>query len=763
MLRKLVLSLSMLLIAILGLFWGVVSAASSTWPLQDLIDAANPWDTVSFTGAYTEDIVINKSLNLFWSTWSKLTWKITIKGTATGVELRDFELEYASNAAIKVPSTISLSALLIEGLTITSPKAIYIGDGSGSTLWDLTISHTTINSNYPIYIDHAITGNLIISDNVFNIQGGNRWVVFSKQTGPSWFIFQGNEFTYDEDLSTLFIKYEPIWPYSDDLFDNNTFPDEAGILPNSFIGVTQTCVSTEAEFQAAISATNISTIKLCADITLTNKLFVNRGVHIEGDHDLWPTIQNNELVLTASGISVENVKFHNSQNYGIQVYRASGVTLKNVEVSGALKGGILVNGSEVTLGEHIGLYNNTWGGIEVSQWSGVTETPKLILPTPPAISFYYEQNDPVIWIDGKTTNDGWVVWYEGLSLRENPNNVKNQLWFRLIPHAQVSYSITTPTSGNVVATLVDFNKPNVDITNNSGAVSYTFTSNGSFTFELEDEYGNTGSVLATVNWITPPSSGGGGGGSWLIADTCPDGDYSPSAYDGECGEKPVIDLEDETIGETGEDTELVSDNQDGSQNDDEENNQDNTSIPDEAGDYFTDIANSFARAYINTLASLGIINGYDDDTYRPENSITRAEYLKMVLRWVGVDYDGVDTDSLSFSDVEQDTWVARAVVKAWELGIIDTTNTLFRPNDSITREESMKILLLAAGVELLEVDTTEFADVSGWSLVYIETAKSLGIVSGQEVSGNLLFRPLDSITRAEVAKIINNVIDLLAE
>ncbi|MGE5417143.1 MAG: hypothetical protein ACM3UZ_10465, partial [Acidobacteriota bacterium] len=65
--------------------------------------------------------------------------------------------------------------------------------------------------------------------------------------------------------------------------------------------------------------------------------------------------------------------------------------------------------------------------------------------------------------------------------------------------ASISYSPNMPTGGNVVATLTP-SKP-VTITNNNGSNSYTFTTNGSFTFQYKDAAGNTGSATATVTWI----------------------------------------------------------------------------------------------------------------------------------------------------------------------------------------------------------------------------------------------------------------------
>jgi len=74
------------------------------------------------------------------------------------------------------------------------------------------------------------------------------------------------------------------------------------------------------------------------------------------------------------------------------------------------------------------------------------------------------------------------------------------------PTATVEYSPSTATNGNVTATL----KPSeaVTVTNNGGSSTYTFSGNGSFTFEFKDAAGNTGNAIATVDWIdkTPPTA-----------------------------------------------------------------------------------------------------------------------------------------------------------------------------------------------------------------------------------------------------------------
>lgn len=177
---------------------------------------------------------------------------------------------------------------------------------------------------------------------------------------------------------------------------------------------------------------------------------------------------------------------------------------------------------------------------------------------------------------------------------------------------------------------------------------------------------------------------------------------------------------------------------------------------------FSDISTTFAKDYIAKLAAAGVINGYEDGTFRPENNASRAEYLKIVLKAKWVDYSAADVSKLTFKDVSKDSWIAKVVVKAGELGLIDTTNANFRPNDSITRAESMKMLLNAAWVEVTATETSSFSDVNAkwWEAKYIETAKAKWIVDGQTVNWKLVFRPFSNITRAEVSKIVVKTIDL---
>ena len=166
---------------------------------------------------------------------------------------------------------------------------------------------------------------------------------------------------------------------------------------------------------------------------------------------------------------------------------------------------------------------------------------------------------------------------------------------------------------------------------------------------------------------------------------------------------------------------------------------------------FTDVSDNWAKNYIYHLVARGVVN--NTANFNPDNNLTRAEALKIIVNAAGLGKFATGTTS-SFSDVSADSWYAPYVSFAVSKGII-SKNAQFRPNDTITRAEIAKILVNVLGADTRNTQTT-FTDTDPASDLtkYIATAQSLGIFSGQMIDGQLRFRPNDSITRAEIAKVV---------
>ncbi|MEK9159629.1 MAG: S-layer homology domain-containing protein [Patescibacteria group bacterium] len=168
---------------------------------------------------------------------------------------------------------------------------------------------------------------------------------------------------------------------------------------------------------------------------------------------------------------------------------------------------------------------------------------------------------------------------------------------------------------------------------------------------------------------------------------------------------------------------------------------------------FDDIYGHWAEDYITELYCRGVVNGLDDDTFGPSNYASRAEFLKMALLNAGYDVDGASGES--FSDVSSGDWFYEYVSFGVEEDIIEGySDDTFRPNNQINRAEALVITMRIAGIDEYDVDSDwdEFDDVDDddWYAYAVETAADEGIVEGYS-DGD--FKPGNPITRAEVAAI----------
>ena len=171
---------------------------------------------------------------------------------------------------------------------------------------------------------------------------------------------------------------------------------------------------------------------------------------------------------------------------------------------------------------------------------------------------------------------------------------------------------------------------------------------------------------------------------------------------------------------------------------------------------FSDIDQHWAKNYILRLAQLGVVNGKEDGRFYPDATISRAEYLKLVLRTLRVEI--TSTAAQEFVDVPADAWYTGYVATAYRQGIVTGKDrTHFAPNDPITRAEALKILFKVLGLKLSAGDT-KFNDVprSAWFNKYVFWGFQYGLVTGRSTT---VFAPNDPLTRAEAAKIMVKLLD----
>ncbi len=182
---------------------------------------------------------------------------------------------------------------------------------------------------------------------------------------------------------------------------------------------------------------------------------------------------------------------------------------------------------------------------------------------------------------------------------------------------------------------------------------------------------------------------------------------------------------------------------------------------------FTDITGYWARNYIVDLFIHCIVDGRTPTLFMPEDHATRAEFVKMVVRALKVP---AAEYSYVFRDVSASDWFSPYVMAASKDGLIGGYPSLglpeFRPNQSITRAEALKILLLAKGVDLGNY-SSNFNDVSptDWVYPYVSFATHFQIIEGYPNPANpnsRPFKPNDLITRAELSKVLDMVFNSTA-
>lgn len=165
---------------------------------------------------------------------------------------------------------------------------------------------------------------------------------------------------------------------------------------------------------------------------------------------------------------------------------------------------------------------------------------------------------------------------------------------------------------------------------------------------------------------------------------------------------------------------------------------------------FSDTQGHWAESLIGKWSDNGVINGYEDGTFRPDNNITRAELAKIIATAKNYTAEA----EISFTDVAGDEWfvsdlkkcVAQSVIGGYEDGT-------FRPDEYITREEASTMFARAYNINATALlSFTDSADISPWAQNAVTALVGANVISGYEDGS---FMPKNPITRAEVVKILD--------
>ncbi len=172
---------------------------------------------------------------------------------------------------------------------------------------------------------------------------------------------------------------------------------------------------------------------------------------------------------------------------------------------------------------------------------------------------------------------------------------------------------------------------------------------------------------------------------------------------------------------------------------------------------FEDISGvPWAKDAILYLADKGIINGKTANLFAPDDFITRAEFVKILMMALEKEINATETSS--FVDVIEGSWYVPYVAKAEKRQLImGNEKNMFMPDAGITRQD-MAVILYRAFKPEIKNKPFVFADadfISGYAVEAVDALTSAGVING---TGNNMFSPLQGATRAQAAVMIYNLI-----
>ena len=184
---------------------------------------------------------------------------------------------------------------------------------------------------------------------------------------------------------------------------------------------------------------------------------------------------------------------------------------------------------------------------------------------------------------------------------------------------------------------------------------------------------------------------------------------------------------------------------------------------------FPDVSDThWAASQIKELSEKGVIVGYPDGTFQPDDNVTRAEFAAMAIKALGQQHAQI-AQPINFTDIDKEFWAYDAIQKSvyFELISCPESGQPFRPNDSVSRAESISVAVNALtteqiskykAMEVLNAKYKDVKEVPEWFVIPAGKAEILNmLVTMPSESKNISAeRPA---TRAEVAAILYTMME----
>lgn len=181
---------------------------------------------------------------------------------------------------------------------------------------------------------------------------------------------------------------------------------------------------------------------------------------------------------------------------------------------------------------------------------------------------------------------------------------------------------------------------------------------------------------------------------------------------------------------------------------------------------YTDLINHWAKDYIEFVSSNGLMEGRTESAFGPNEYITRADFLKALVKLYGADISGYKTSR--FIDVKDNDPYLPYIEWAADMQIVKGIgNNMFGPDRNIKRQDMavmMQNLAKATGYDLTKlIPELEFSDhdkIDDYAKDAVRTIQEAAIMQGK---GNNIFDPQGNTTRAEAAVILKRFSELVID
>ena len=164
---------------------------------------------------------------------------------------------------------------------------------------------------------------------------------------------------------------------------------------------------------------------------------------------------------------------------------------------------------------------------------------------------------------------------------------------------------------------------------------------------------------------------------------------------------------------------------------------------------YSDTEGKACEGAVNVLSALKVVDGFTDGTYKPEQTVTRAQMAKLIVTALGVaDYATAKTSK--YTDMGAATWAIPYVEYAANLNIVNGVgNGKFNPNGLVTYEQAATMVVRALGY------TDQCKEMNGtWPAIYVQKAMALGVFE-DVVNGGA-----NGANRGDIAIMLYNAIEL---